>query len=619
MKTSNTVNLRSNIVDADENYPRPQLRRDNWTSLDGAWQFAIDHEARHSLKTILFDRTIHVPFAPETPASQIADTGFYKAVWYKRSFDAPKMRRGEKLVLHFGAVDWSCDVYINGSLAIHHDGGYTPFEVDVTALLKGRSRQTITVRAHDDPQDMSKPRGKQDWRRDAHSIWYPRTTGIWQSVWLEVLPAVAVTSLCWTADVPTWSIALAAEIAGTTDKSLSLRVQLHRDDRLLADNRYAITGDTNVGNGHGFCLKQRIDLPDPGIEDERFALLWSPEHPHLLSAEVTLIESAPGKADKVIDRVSSYTAMRSVAVDASRFVLNGRPYHLALVLDQGYWRESGLTAPDTHALRRDVELVKELGFNGVRKHQKIEDPRFLFLADKLGLMVWEEMPSPYAFNQLAQERLIATWTAAIKRDSSHPCIVAWVPYNESWGLPDLPVSASQRDSQRALYYLTKTLDPTRPVIGNDGWEMCAGDIIAIHDYDGDSPRMAARYSRAHLSGSAESASERELLFQNERPGGRELILDGFDHKKKPVMLTEFGGICYAKEEGSWGYKRANSPEELAQQYRDCINAARAPHVFAGFCYTQFTDTYQEANGLLYMDRTAKYEIKQIAAHTQGRG
>jgi beta-galactosidase/beta-glucuronidase len=587
-----------------EDYPRPQLRRDGWINLNGQWQFAIDHDATKELEDVAFEANILVPFAPETPASLVGDRGFYKAVWYKRRFTAPKLNDGERLVLHFGAVDWSCDVYVNGALAIHHEGGYTPFSVDITRLLKSGKSQTVVVRAHDDPHDMAKPRGKQDWRAEAHSIWYPRTTGIWQTVWMEVQPKVSIQSLRWTADVASWSIRLAAAFQGAT-QGLSLRLVLKNGERLLADDLYSLSGNT---------IDRMINLPDPGIEDERFDLLWTPEHPKLLVAELTLIEKSPTGA-KAIDRVTSYTAMRSVAVDRDRFILNGRPYHLALVLDQGYWKESGLTAPDCAALRRDVELVKAMGFNGVRKHQKIEDPRFLFLADKLGLMVWEELPSPYAFTSTGQERLIATWTEAIKRDISHPCIVAWVPYNESWGLPDLTVSAAQRDSQRALYYLTKSLDPLRPVIGNDGWEMVVGDIIAIHDYDGDSPRLATRYADGHRG-----ADDRECLIKSERPGSRELVLDGFDHHNKPVMLTEFGGICYAREDepGVWGYKRAATVAEFSQQYRDCIRAARAPRMFAGFCYTQFADTYQEANGLLYMDRTPKYDIEEIARHTRGQ-
>ncbi|MBS1999439.1 MAG: glycoside hydrolase family 2 [Cyanobacteria bacterium SZAS LIN-2] len=610
MKTRNTKTGKQTrfwsstaITSQAEDYPRPQLRRENWINLDGQWQFAIDHDASFEHDEVPFGATnIIVPFAPETPASQVGDTGFYKAVWYRRNFETPALNKGERLVLHFGAVDWSCDVYVNGLLAGSHEGGYTPFSLDITRLLNCNSgEQTVTVRAHDDPHDMSKPRGKQDWRRDAHSIWYPRTTGIWQTVWMEVQPKVAIKSLRWSADVASWSIGLNAEFTGSA-RGLSLRVVLKKDEQILADDRYSL--QDNV-------LSRRIELPDPGIEDERFGLLWSPEHPQLITAELTLSDSS-GRSETVIDRVVSYTAMRTVSVDHERFILNGRPYHLALVLDQGYWEESGLTAPDANALRRDVELVKALGFNGVRKHQKIEDPRFLFLADKLGLMVWEEMPSPYAFNQRAQERLLSTWTEAIRRDISHPGIVAWVPYNESWGLPDLPLSAAQRDSQRALYYLTRSLDPSRPVIGNDGWEMVAGDIIAVHDYDGDSQRMAARYSNAHTGSEA-----REHLLKSERPGSRELVLDGFDHSGKPVMLTEFGGICFSRDEGAWGYKRAGSVEEFARQYQDCIQAVRAPRVFAGFCYTQFTDTYQEANGLLYMDRSPKYDIGQIARHTRG--
>lgn len=606
------------IVDVDEDYPRPQLRREHWTNLNGKWQFAIDHDAVYSLKDMdsdaAYTANILVPFAPETPASLVGDSGFYKAVWYRRQFDAPRLRNGDRLWLHFGAVDWSCQVYVNGKLAVQHEGGYTPFSVDVTDLLKGRGTQSIVVRAHDDPHDMSKPRGKQDWRLEAHSIWYPRTTGIWQTVWMEVQPKIAINHLIWTSDIVDWSIGLTAEIAGLhtqAGKNLALRVRLWSGDRVIADDCYGITGDTNSGA----VVARRIELADPGIGDERFALLWSPEHPHLITAEVTLVQSierSGARQEVVLDRVLSYTAMRSVAVDRDRFLLNDAPYHLALVLDQGYWKESGLTAPDCAALRHDIELTKKLGFNGVRKHQKIEDPRFLFLADKLGLLVWEEMPSPYAFNAQAQRRLLSTWTEAMRRDISHPCIVAWVPYNESWGLPNLNLSAAQRDSQRALYYLTRTLDQSRPVIGNDGWEMCAGDILAVHDYDGDSARMAARYADAHgLQGA------REQLFKNERPGGRQLIIDGFAHVDKPVMLTEFGGICYAREGEAWGYTRCNSPEEFAASYESCIKAVRSSRLFAGYCYTQLTDTYQEANGLLYMDRTPKVDIDQLARYIRG--
>ncbi|MEA2734202.1 MAG: hypothetical protein QOE14_653, partial [Humisphaera sp.] len=291
-------------------------------------------------------------------------------------------------------------------------------------------------------------------------------------------------------------------------------------------------------------------------------------------------------------------------------VLNGRMVDLKLVLDQGYWRESGLTAPSDAALRRDVELVKELGFNGVRKHQKIEDPRFLYWADKLGLMVWEEMPSPYRFSQQAIERLTREWLAAMARDISHPCIICWVPFNESWGMPDLPNVAAQREFLRGVYHLTKSFDPNRPVIGNDGWEMVTTDIVAIHDYERVPANISKRYAR-----DAETLAD---LFKYERPGHKQLLLEGCPYENRPIMLTEFGGIAYSKDtKHTWGYKRAATPREFGKQYGDLLAAVRAMPLFSGFCYTQFTDTYQEANGLLYMDRTPKVPIKEIRKATSG--
>src|SRR5262249_51732600 len=270
------------------------------------------------------------------------------------------------------------------------------------------------------------------------------------------------------------------------------------------------------------------------------------------------------------------------------------PYPLRMVLDQGYWPNSGLTPPDDDALRTDVELVKLMGFNGVRKHQKIEDPRYLYWADKLGLLVWEEMPSAYRFTKSSIERLAQEWIEVIDRDCSHPCIIAWVPFNESWGVPDLPESPAQRHYVQALYHLTKTMDPTRPVIGNDGWESVATDIIGIHDYDDDPERIAQRYGKDEVS---------SHLFKRERPGGRLLILSEHTHAGLPVMITEFGGIAYSdNKDTTWGYTRCDSPEELANHYCALLTTVRSLPL-TGFCYTQFADTYQEANGLLYADRT----------------
>jgi hypothetical protein len=352
-------------------------------------------------------------------------------------------------------------------------------------------------------------------------------------------------------------------------------------------------------------VHRRIALSDPGIDDSRNDLLWSPASPTLIDVDLTVL----GPDGQRLDTVRSYTALREVAVQGDRVVLNGRPYPIRLVLDQGYWPDTGLTAPDDDALRRDVELTKAMGFNGVRKHQKIEDPRYLYWADRLGLFVWEEMPSAYRFTKTSIERVMREWVEVIDRDISHPCIVAWVPFNESWGVPNLPNNAPERHYVEALYHLTKTLDPTRPVIGNDGWESVATDIIGIHDYDDDPERMAHRYHAEDV---------RPRLFRRERPGGR-ILLVGEHHPRAdhPIVLSEFGGITLSDEKCTWGYSRCMSPKDLATQYERLLSVVHSLQLFTGFCYTQFADTYQEANGLLYADRTPKFPLEQIASATRG--
>ena len=583
---------------AGRGYPRPQLVRDEWLSLNGEWEFALDRAAdAHTPGDVRWSRTILVPFAPEAPASGIGDTTYYLACWYRRRFALRPPEDGGRALVHFGAVDHEATVWVNGELVGRHQGGYTPFCFDVTDALAPDGDQEIVVRAYDDPLDLGKPRGKQDWQLDPHSIWYPRTTGIWQTVWVERVPATWIRRLVWTPNLERWEIGLDAAIEGLARERLRLRVRLQAGDTLIADDTYTVV----AGEVH-----RRIALSDPGIDDYRNELLWSPHSPTLIDAEIELW----GERGERLDAIRSYTALRTVAIQGDRFILNGRPFLLRMVLDQGYWENTGLTAPDDEALRRDVELARAMGFNGVRKHQKIEDPRYLYWADRLGLLVWAEMPSAYRFTRESIARVMQEWTHAMLRDMSHPCIVAWVPINESWGVPNLPDSPAERHYVRGLYHLTKTLDSTRPVVGNDGWESVATDIIGIHDYDDSPERIARRYH---------AESELPRLFRRERPGGRLLVLEGQAQVETPIVLSEFGGICYAPDAaGVWGYSRSESARAFAAQYADLLQTVRSLQVFTGFCYTQFADTYQEANGLLFADRTPKFPIDRIACATSGR-
>lgn len=545
---------------------------------------------------VQFNASILVPFSPETAASGIDDTSFYCAVWYRKTFERPELKSGEVLMLHFGAVDYSATVWVNGIKVATHRGGYTPFRANITDALVAGQQQEIVVRAFDDPTDLAKPRGKQDWKREPHSIWYPRTTGIWQTVWMETLPPCFIDTIRWTPSLERWEIFLGAEISVAGRDDLKLLVHLRVGEQTLASDTYSvISGEVHRG----------IALSDPGIDDYRNSLLWSPSSPTIIDVEMELQDSA----GNIIDRVTSYTALRSITTQGDRFILNGRPLTLRLVLDQGYWPETGLTAPNDVALLEDVLLAKKLGFNGVRKHQKIEEPRYHYWADHLGLLVWEEMPSAYRYTRRSIDRLTTEWMEVLRRDVSHPCIVTWVPFNESWGVPDLPDSPAQRNYVQALYHLTKSLDPTRPVVGNDGWESVATDMIGIHDYDEDPQRIGQRYGINEV---------RARLLNRERPGGRMLVVEGAGGGGQPIILTEFGGIAFGNgKDDIWGYSRSDTPSQLLEHYTALLTTVRALPALAGFCYTQFTDTYQEANGLLFANRMPKAPLEEIALATNG--
>lgn len=584
----------------DGTYPRPQLMRREWADLTGTWDFALGAPDAQPAE-VAFDRTITVPFPPESAASGLEESGMLHSVWYRRGITAAELaaagdagEAGGRVLLHFGAVDWEATVWVNGVIVATHRGGQSPFTADITAVLRADGTDEIVVHAVDDPEDVSILRGKQDWRDQPHAIWYHRTTGIWQPVWLEAVPRTAVAALAWASDIPAAGVSVDVELSGPVDAGAWLHIELHHDGEVLAQTRTKVLSRFET---------VRLTLPRQTNGQQHEELLWSPEHPRLIDAVVRLESPSGG------DAVASYLGMRSVGTDGTAFLLNDRPTKLRAVLAQNYWPESHLAAPSADALRREVELIRELGFNTARVHQKAEDPRFLYWADRLGLMVWAETASAYAFDRRAVTNLVSEWTSLVARDTSHPSVIVWVPLNESWGVQHIAHDPRQRALSRSVADITRALDGSRPVISNDGWEHTRSDIWTIHDYEARPEVLAARYG---------DAASLDAMISGFGPAGRRISVDG-DTGVKPIMLTEFGGVSLRPANGTdWGYSTADTPEEFGDRVCALIAAAEAAAPLSGFCYTQLTDTGQETNGLLYDDRSPKVPIAAIRAAVLGQ-
>jgi beta-galactosidase/beta-glucuronidase len=582
-------------------HPRPQLRRKRWTDLCGNWGFAFD-DGDCGLaegwfeRAEPFDREIVVPFPPESKLSGVHETGFHPVVWYRREIHVEEADRQDRLLLHFGAVDYKASIWVNGRMAVEHVGGQTPFSADITPLLIPGETQVIVVRAEDDPRDLQQPRGKQYWEKEPGYIWYHRTTGIWQPVWLEPIPQVAIAELRWTPDTDRLGVGLILRLDRRPPDGWNVRVQLRGDRpvRTLVDDRCMLSG-------RELRRDLLLDINDAAVRRRR-TLLWAPEHPNLIEAVVELIDGNGA----IVDWVESYFGLRRIEARDGRFIINGIPVFLRLVLAQNYWPDSLLAAPDADALRREVELAQSLGFNGIRIHQKIEDPRFLYWCDRLGMLVWSEAANAYVYSDRAAEMLSREWLEAVRRDYNHPAIITWVPLNESWGVPDLDRSAQQRDFVRALYHLTKALDPTRPVIGNDGWQHAVGDVFGVHDYAPNGEILRERYA------------DRQTIartFREVRPHHHPLLGEGGEIEDEPIVISEFGGLGFVPQVGEdwFGYGQFASADELLARYEELVDALLASTALAGFCYTQLTDTAQETNGLLTVNREPKFDLDRLRA------
>lgn len=588
----------------DGTYPRPQLVRPRWLDLRGEWDFAYDDDVTVDPRAGLpdeFPRTIVVPYPPESPLSGINETGYHPVVWYRRRVGWGELERadhagGRTLLLHFGAVDYRADVWIGGVHVGSHEGGHTPFTVEVPAFEEDFD---VVVRAEDDPHDLSQPRGKQDWQVEPHSIWYHRTTGIWQPVWLESVPRQHVTRVAWRPDVPNDRVHLTLELAARPTIPARAHITLHHGAQQLAEVTVTMAGPVE---------QIAIAIPALGTEQGFDELLWTPERPVLIDARVELI------AGESTDVVHSYLGLRWVETVGGAFLLNSRPYPIHGVLSQGYWPQSHLAAPSPAALRAEVELIKDLGFTTARLHQKVEDPRLMYWADRLGLLVWTELPSAFEHSDAAVTRLTREWADVIRRDSSHPSVVAWVPLNESWAVRHVAVDARQQAFARTLYHLTKTLDGTRPVISNDGWEHLQSDLLTLHDYENDHEKLRARYGTAEAVAAA---------LDGISPFGKRVLVGTAAESEAtasaPVVLSEFGGVSFAPEDGRniWGYRLVGSPADLDRHLTGIFAALHASTALAGWVYTQLTDTVQETNGLADENRVPKLPAARIREIVRG--
>jgi len=568
-------------------HPRPDFMRADWQTLNGPWRFEFDDEDKGMRErwyevTHQFSKTIVVPYTFQSRLSGIADTSFHDVVWYQRTFQVPPAWKGRRVLLNFGAVDYQAIVWVNGSEVGRHRGGHVGFRFDVTDRLE-EGDNVVTVRVLDPGTDRTVPRGKQYWRPKSEGIFYTRTTGLWQPAWIEAAGPARIARLRITPDIDRSQarveVDLTREQANSTTPAEPLRLKL----TAALEGAEQAAQEITVRGGTGVAVLT--------LENQR---LWSPERPTLYDLTLELIANG-----QPVDRVQSYFGQRKVSLHDGKVYLNNAPYYLRLALDQGYWPESILTPPSDEAIQYDIKMIKAFGLNGVRKHQKASDPRWLHLADKLGIVVWGEMANAYDYSPEYVSRFTEEWQELVARDYNHPSIIAWVPINESWGVPQILTDRAQQAHAITMYQLTKSLDPMRAVVDNDGWEHTGQtDLFTIHDYARTGEELTDKY--AHLT------SDPSRIPRN----GKEALVYGADYNGSPFVLTEFGGIAFrlgAKQaENEWGYSGVEPTREAFLSRLDgLLKAVRGNPAWAGYCYTQLTDVEQEINGLMTYDRKPK--------------
>jgi beta-galactosidase/beta-glucuronidase len=573
-------------------YPRPQFVRGDWISLDGKWDFAFDSENTGERRGygggFKKECDITVPYSYECEASGIGKTDMVENVWYARSFTLSAAKVKKRTVLHFDGVDYTAKVWINGIFVGMHSGGYVRFSFDISDFVQA-GENLLVVKA-EDGFDLTQPRGKQRWKNDNFGCWYEQTTGIWKTVWLDFTDRDAwIESVKITPRGDSHSLELEFETA-FRGSGYELETTVSFSGKTL--KKLSSSLETAV-------LQVKIFLESPELDNQ--IRLWSPDDPALYDLEFVLT-----KDGAVVDRAGSYFGLRDFRPTGTAMLLTGFPYYQKLLLYQGYWDKTLLTPPDSESIVKDIEIIKELGYNGVRVHQKTEDERFLYFADVMGLLVWCEMPSAYAFCERAKERVTSEWMQIVKQSYNHPSVITWVIFNESWGIYDVAHNGEQQAFTEALYKLTKALDSTRPVISNDGWEHTLSDILTIHTYEQDAKALSGHYSDlTDLINNRVTALPQRLPYAH-----------GYPHGDLPVIFSEFGGCAFADDikGANWGYGQAvSSSEDFYERFGALVDAVKSFPYCSGYCYTQFTDVRQEKNGLLTADRKYKIDPARIRA------
>ena len=599
-------------------YPRPDFQRStlNWASLNGPWTLIFDDADtgltshwQHGLPREN-QRQITVPFAFQTPASGIGVHEVHEVLWYERTIrdvrTPDEAQAGNRLLVRFGAVDYECQIWLDGVSVGAHRGGHVPFDVDVTDALTNAGKKPgdearLTLRIRDSATDLSQPRGKQYWGPVPQSIFYTPTSGIWQTVWTESVPALRLVcgsggTVLRSDDIKKGVLharvgVTGRRVGGAGACSVEIeaglggkRVSMERRD--LGGDRDYVDIEVNMKAAHAAELKKSTQSSLFAAETawQNGVALWHPDHPILYDLTLRLYDASGGKVDEVL----TTTGMRHLSWQNGdgTFRINGRPFFQTMVLDQGYWDGTGLTPPSPAALRDDILLTQRMGFSGCRKHQKVEDPVFYYWADRLGFLVWGEMANAYAFGTDFIDRVTDEWLQSVRRDINHPSVVTWTPANESWGYTSLKDNVEQRNHLRALYFLTKTLDPTRPINDNCGWEHVQTDLTTYHDY----------------SDSAELAATCEMLESGilGQKGGHDMFVKpvandpGAHHKPgAPIICSEYGGVNIAPSaadaavtDRDWGYTTATDPNDFLDRFERLTMAVVKGGYSHGVVYTQ---------------------------------